>query len=147
MLEAGAVICGDRDHCIEQLAKIERTYGVSQILCWTRLGGLDSRKVMRSMELMQKHVIPHFKNGARQATSAHGASAPAPLPQPRGRDPRKSPRRGALGAVWLSWIGNRVRHALRIVNPPSTGMTAPVIYDAAGRHRLKVICATSSGSP
>jgi hypothetical protein len=36
-------------------------------------------------------------------------------------------------------------HAFRIVNPPSTGITAPVRYEAAGRHKLKVICATSSG--
>jgi hypothetical protein len=31
--------------------------------------------------------------------------------------------------------------------PPSTGITAPVRNDAAGRHRLSVMCATSSGSP
>ena len=33
---------------------------------------------------------------------------------------------------------------LRAISPPSTGITAPVRYDAAGRHRLTVICATSS---
>ena len=32
-------------------------------------------------------------------------------------------------------------------SPPSTGMTAPVRNEAAGRHRLNVMCATSSGSP
>jgi natural product biosynthesis luciferase-like monooxygenase protein len=67
LLEAGAVICGDRDHCIEQLDKIEKAYGVTQILCWTRLGGLDSRKVTRSMELMQKYVMPHFQRGEKRA--------------------------------------------------------------------------------
>lgn len=67
LLEAGAVICGDRDHCVEQIAKIGETYGVTQILCWTRLGGLDSRKVTRSMELMQKYVMPHFQRGEKQA--------------------------------------------------------------------------------
>lgn len=29
----------------------------------------------------------------------------------------------------------------------ATGITAPVRNEAAGRHRLKVMCATSSGSP
>jgi natural product biosynthesis luciferase-like monooxygenase protein len=67
LLAAGAVICGDRDHCVEQIAKIEKTYGVTQVLCWTRLGGLDHRKVLRSLELMQKHVIPHFKHDAKAA--------------------------------------------------------------------------------
>ncbi|GIQ72076.1 hypothetical protein BraRD5C2_05120 [Bradyrhizobium sp. RD5-C2] len=37
--------------------------------------------------------------------------------------------------------------AFRAINPPSTGITAPVRNDAAGRHRLSVMCATSSGSP
>src|SRR5258708_4854144 len=38
-------------------------------------------------------------------------------------------------------------HALRAIRPPSTGMIAPVRNDAAGRHRLSVMWATSSGSP
>ena len=69
LLEAGAVICGDRDHCIEQLAKIQKAYGVTQILCWTRLGALDGRKVTRSMELMQKYVMPHFKSDEKRAAA------------------------------------------------------------------------------
>ncbi|MGO9263927.1 MAG: LLM class flavin-dependent oxidoreductase [Candidatus Binataceae bacterium] len=67
LLEAGAVICGDRDHCIDEIKKMEQRYGFTQLLCWTRLGGLDHTKVLRSMELMQKYVIPHFKDPTRQA--------------------------------------------------------------------------------
>ncbi len=67
LLEAGAVICGDRDHCIKRIAEIRKQFGMTQLLCWTRLGGLDHRKVLRSMELMQKHVIPHFKKEEREA--------------------------------------------------------------------------------
>jgi alkanesulfonate monooxygenase SsuD/methylene tetrahydromethanopterin reductase-like flavin-dependent oxidoreductase (luciferase family) len=62
LLEAGAVICGDRDHCIEKITELQDRLGMTELLCWTRLGGLDSRKVMKSMDLMQKHVIPYFKN-------------------------------------------------------------------------------------
>jgi luciferase family oxidoreductase group 1 len=58
---AGAVVCGDRDGCIEQISTLKQRFGCTQLLCWTRMGGLDSAKVMRSMELMQKYVIPHFK--------------------------------------------------------------------------------------
>src|SRR5258707_12562074 len=43
--------------------------------------------------------------------------------------------------------GNDADHAFRAIRPPSTGITAPVRYEAAGRHRLKVMWATSSGSP
>jgi len=67
LLDAGAVICGDRDHCIEEITKIERRYGFTQLLCWTRLGGLDHKKVLKSMELMQKYVIPHFKKPEKKA--------------------------------------------------------------------------------
>lgn len=67
LLDAGAVICGNPDYCVERIQEISAKYGFTQLLCWTRLGGLDSRKVMKSMELMQKHVIPHFKREAKQA--------------------------------------------------------------------------------
>jgi DNA-binding transcriptional ArsR family regulator len=35
----------------------------------------------------------------------------------------------------------------RADNPPSTGTIAPVMNDAAGKQRLSVMCATSSGLP
>ncbi len=59
---AGAVICGDRDSCIRQIAQLQQRYGCTQLLCWTRMGGLESDKVSRSMELMSKYVIPHLKD-------------------------------------------------------------------------------------
>lgn len=37
--------------------------------------------------------------------------------------------------------------AFLAMSPPSTGIVAPVMNDAAGRHRLAVMWATSSGSP
>jgi luciferase family oxidoreductase group 1 len=63
LLQAGAVICGNPDDCIAQIEHIRDQYGASQLLCWTRLGGFDNAKVLRCMELMQKYVIPHFKQG------------------------------------------------------------------------------------
>jgi len=39
--------------------------GLSDVLCWTRLGGLDHKKVMSSMELlMNKVVAPLRESGA-----------------------------------------------------------------------------------
>lgn len=61
LLDSGAVICGDRDHCLKRMLDLKKRYGMTTLLCWTRMGGLDGRKVMRSMELMQKHVIPEFR--------------------------------------------------------------------------------------
>jgi luciferase family oxidoreductase group 1 len=59
--EAGAVVCGDPDSCIAQIAALKERFGATQLLCWTRMGGLEGPKVTHSMELMSKHVIPHFK--------------------------------------------------------------------------------------
>ena len=67
LLDAGALVCGDRDHCIEQIAAMKEKFGFTQLLCWTRMGGLDTKKVLKSMELMQKHVIPYFKKADQRA--------------------------------------------------------------------------------
>ena len=61
LLGSGAVICGNPASCIRQIEDLQTQYGFTQILCWTRLSGLENRKVLRSMELMQRHVIPYFK--------------------------------------------------------------------------------------
>jgi alkanesulfonate monooxygenase SsuD/methylene tetrahydromethanopterin reductase-like flavin-dependent oxidoreductase (luciferase family) len=57
-----AVICGDPDTVVEALATAQQTYGFTDLLCWTRLGGLDHRKVLRSMDLMSTKVFPHLRH-------------------------------------------------------------------------------------
>jgi natural product biosynthesis luciferase-like monooxygenase protein len=65
--QAGAVICGTPAHCVERIGQLREMFGFTTLLCWTRLGGLDHRKVLSSMELMEKQVIPHFKKTAPAA--------------------------------------------------------------------------------
>jgi len=55
------VIAGPPDYVVEQIAKAQDIYGMTELLCWTRLGGLDNDKVLRSMELMQDRVFPHVR--------------------------------------------------------------------------------------
>ena len=55
------MVCGDVDHCVEKLTRVIQTYGFDEMLCWTRIGGLDSRKVLRSMELMSGEVMPRVR--------------------------------------------------------------------------------------
>ena len=62
LLEREAVICGSPDYVTERLHDFQQTYGFTDLLCWTRLGGLDHRKVLRSMELMRDKVIPHLRD-------------------------------------------------------------------------------------
>jgi luciferase family oxidoreductase group 1 len=58
LLERDAVICGNPYFVAEKLLEYQQLYGFTDLLCWTRLGGLDHRKVLRSMELMGDKVIP-----------------------------------------------------------------------------------------
>jgi alkanesulfonate monooxygenase SsuD/methylene tetrahydromethanopterin reductase-like flavin-dependent oxidoreductase (luciferase family) len=69
LLEREAVICGDSEFVAEKLYELQQVYGFTELLCWTRLGGLDHRKVLRSMEIMQDKVIPKLR-----------ASQPPPAP-------------------------------------------------------------------
>jgi len=55
------MVCGDVDHCVEKVTKVIRDYGFDEMLCWTRIGGLESRKVLRSMELMSGEVMPRVR--------------------------------------------------------------------------------------
>ncbi len=61
LVERDAVICGEPDYVAEKLAQYQQVYGFTDLLCWTRLGGLDHRKVLRSMELMRDKVIPKLR--------------------------------------------------------------------------------------
>ena len=62
LLERDAIVCGDPDFVAEELADYQQIYGFTDLLCWTQLGGLDHRKVLRSMELMCDHVMPHLRH-------------------------------------------------------------------------------------
>lgn len=55
------MVCGDVDHSVEKLARVTREYGFDELLCWTRIGGLENRKVLRSMELMSGSVMPRVR--------------------------------------------------------------------------------------
>jgi natural product biosynthesis luciferase-like monooxygenase protein len=60
LLRARALVCGNPEACIRQIEEMRKQRGFTQLICWTRLAGLDHRKLLRSMELMSKHVLPHF---------------------------------------------------------------------------------------
>jgi natural product biosynthesis luciferase-like monooxygenase protein len=60
-LARNAVVCGPPDLVVEELARAQETYGFTDLLCWTRLGGLDHRKVLSSMDLMSTKVFPHLR--------------------------------------------------------------------------------------
>lgn len=61
LLESPVLACGDVDEVVEKVAGMAQGYGFNEILCWTRIGGLDNRKVRRAMELISGEVIPRVK--------------------------------------------------------------------------------------
>jgi hypothetical protein len=52
---------------VEKLRRVTQEYGFNEMLCWTRIGGLETRKVLRAMELMSGEVMPRLRNEMKEA--------------------------------------------------------------------------------
>jgi alkanesulfonate monooxygenase SsuD/methylene tetrahydromethanopterin reductase-like flavin-dependent oxidoreductase (luciferase family) len=59
MLEK-TLIFGDPDRCAAKVRELQGM-GVDSLLCWMVFGGLEHAKVLRSMELFAKEVMPQFR--------------------------------------------------------------------------------------
>jgi len=56
------VIVGTPDAVVKRLAEVTRTLGLSGVLAEINCGGrIANGKVMRSLQLMSEHVVPHFR--------------------------------------------------------------------------------------
>jgi alkanesulfonate monooxygenase SsuD/methylene tetrahydromethanopterin reductase-like flavin-dependent oxidoreductase (luciferase family) len=66
-----AFLVGDTAYVSKKLQVMLSEYpGLSDVLCWTRLGGLDHRKVMASMECFMDQIVRPLR--ARQAQADSG---------------------------------------------------------------------------
>jgi alkanesulfonate monooxygenase SsuD/methylene tetrahydromethanopterin reductase-like flavin-dependent oxidoreductase (luciferase family) len=72
-----AFLVGDPELVSERLEALLGAYeGTTEVLCWTRLGGLDHRLVMRSMDLLVRRVVqPMRERGRFGAGTAARAAA------------------------------------------------------------------------
>ena len=59
-IDSGAFAMGTPDEVIEVMKKYQEA-GVDQVLCFVQPGNLSHTRIMDSIKLMGKHVIPHFK--------------------------------------------------------------------------------------
>ena len=59
-MASGAFAMGNPDTVIEVLKKYQEA-GVDQILCFMQMGNLPHTRIMDSIKLMGRHVIPYFK--------------------------------------------------------------------------------------
>lgn len=64
--DRGVIIAGDPDNCIEALKKHEAT-GIDQMLIMMQTETIPHEKVMKSIELFGKYVIPEFKKSEKVA--------------------------------------------------------------------------------
>ena len=53
------VIVGDPDKCVRKLEKYQAA-GIDRILCLIQAGRIPHERVMQSIGLFGKYVIPHF---------------------------------------------------------------------------------------
>jgi alkanesulfonate monooxygenase SsuD/methylene tetrahydromethanopterin reductase-like flavin-dependent oxidoreductase (luciferase family) len=70
----GAGVVGDPDECIETCKRYEAA-GCDLLLCLVNPYNIPHDKVMQSIELMGKHVIPEFSDDVTARTARAGASA------------------------------------------------------------------------
>jgi luciferase family oxidoreductase group 1 len=55
---AGNVLAGDPEHVLAELRAMQDEWHLTDLILWTRVGGLAVEKVARSMELFSEHVMP-----------------------------------------------------------------------------------------
>ena len=60
LLRNRTVICGSPDTCIKQLEHIQKVTGLDHLMGMQQFWSIPHHKVMRSIELFGRHVIPHF---------------------------------------------------------------------------------------
>ena len=59
-LASGAFAMGNPDTIIEVMKKYQAA-GVDQVLCFVQPGRLEHTRIMDSIKLMGRHVIPYFR--------------------------------------------------------------------------------------
>ena len=67
------VVVGNPDEVIGKLEELQRA-GVDQVICFKQAGRIPHPNIMRSYELMGRHVLPHFRRNAAGATAQAPAS-------------------------------------------------------------------------
>ena len=74
LLDNGSICGGDPDACIRTIEKYE-ALGIDQLLPIFQAGSIPHEKVMQSIRLFGKHVIPHFREKAKRAQEAAAATS------------------------------------------------------------------------
>jgi alkanesulfonate monooxygenase SsuD/methylene tetrahydromethanopterin reductase-like flavin-dependent oxidoreductase (luciferase family) len=68
------IVVGNPDEVIRKLESFEKA-GLDQIICFKQAGRIPHQKIMNSLRLMAKHVLPHFNPHRRVALEELSAAA------------------------------------------------------------------------
>ncbi|MDP6706313.1 MAG: LLM class flavin-dependent oxidoreductase [Alphaproteobacteria bacterium] len=56
--EFGAVVVGDPDRCVDRLREMKERFGLTELVLWFNVGGIDAGAAEASMRLAMSEVIP-----------------------------------------------------------------------------------------
>lgn len=62
--QAGTIHVDGPQALIEEIEEMQESFGLKQLSCWHRVGGMSDKLVRESMERMATDVIPYFKKKA-----------------------------------------------------------------------------------
>jgi hypothetical protein len=48
---------------VNKIQFLQKEIGMQELHCFMNIGGLEHEKVVRSMDLFAKHVMPHVRDG------------------------------------------------------------------------------------
>ncbi|MBO0732448.1 MAG: LLM class flavin-dependent oxidoreductase, partial [Acidimicrobiaceae bacterium] len=68
------IIVGTAEECLRKILRYEEA-GVDQLLCYVQFGDLPHDKIMRSLELLAKHVIPRLEERGHRVSAYAGEGA------------------------------------------------------------------------
>lgn len=70
LVERTSIACGEPDYCTEKLISLAAEFGFDELLCWTRIGGLENPKVLSAMELLGTDIIPAVRKAGEKKEAA-----------------------------------------------------------------------------
>lgn len=68
--ERDAMIYGGPETCVDKLRQLRDETGVNHLICWMNFGGMDNKKVLRSMRLFADEVMPVLRADAEGIQTA-----------------------------------------------------------------------------
>jgi len=70
LVDGTSIVCDEPDACVEKLVGLGNEFGFDELLCWTRIGGLENAKVLSAMELLGTDILPAVRKASQKKEAA-----------------------------------------------------------------------------